>query len=282
MSSRTKGFLFALLAAFLYGLVPVLGKKFVSIYPPLFLAFIITITTDIFLTALVLIKKELFKNLFKKTTLWVILLGFFAALGSYFSFVGLTWGSASAAGFFFQFQAFFAAILAFIFLRETLSKYQILGLLIMLMGAYFFSSPFTLNLGNIFFLSAAFVWGINTVITRKIRKVSPFFQAFGRNTFSAIFLLPISYKYVFQNIGSVNPSNSPSFMLYGAVLAGFFIASYMSLRLIKAGESTSLQLISPLITLAIAFALLGERLTAMEVLGGALVLSGLYLIVKFK
>lgn len=280
MSDRTRGFLFALLAAFFYGLVPVLGKKFVSIYPPLFLAFTITIATDVFLTTLALIKRELFKNLFKKTTLWVILLGFFAALGSYFSFVGLTSGSASAAGFFFQFQAFFSALLAFIFLREKLSRFQVLGLIVMLLGAYFFSSPFSVNLGNIFFLSAAFVWGINSVITRKIRQVSPFFQAFGRNTFSALFLLPITYKSVLENFSSINFHNIPYFMLYGGVLAGFFIASYISLRLIKAGESTSLQIVSPLITVIIAFVFLGELLTRNEILGGLFVLSGLYLIIK--
>src|SRR5579859_4869930 len=157
MSNRTKGLLFALLAAFFYGLIPIFGKKFVSIFSPLFVALIVTITADIFLTIAVLWRKEISKNLFKKNLKWIIFLGFFAALGSYFSFIGLSLGKASAAGFFFQFQAFFAAILAFALLKEKLSVSQISGLAVMLVGAYFFSIPLTLNSGNLFFLLAAFV-----------------------------------------------------------------------------------------------------------------------------
>lgn len=283
MADRTKGLLFALSAAFFYGLIPIFGKKFVSVFPPLFVALTVTITADFFLTALALWKKELFKNLFKGSIKWVILLGFLAALGSYFSFVGLSLGKASAAGFFFQFQAFFAAILAFILLKEKLSASQMLGLGIMLVGAYFFSIPLTLNLGNAFFLLSAFVWGMNSVITRsKARQLSPFFLAFGRNTFSAFFLLPIAYKYVQTNIGLVNSVQTFYFFLYGALLAAFFLSSYTALRFVKAAEATSFQLISPLITVVIAFFFLGERLGMNQLGSGILVLAGLYLIVKHK
>lgn len=285
MSDRTKGLLFALLAATFYGLIPIFGKKFVSIFSPLFVALIVTIVADFYLTALVIWKKELFKNLFKNGARWVILLGFLAALGSYSSFVGLSLGKASAAGFFFQFEAFFAAILAFVLLREKLSSYQTIGLVIMIFGATVFSIPLSssLNLGNLFFLFAAFVWGLNVVITRsKARELSPFFLAFGRSTFSALFLLPVSYNYIQESMGIIQSVHVLFLLLYGAVIAGFLLSSYTSLRFIKAAETTSFQLISPLITVAIASVLLGESLTVIQLLGGLLVLSGLYLIVKNK
>ena len=283
MSDRTKGFLFALLAATFYGMIPILGKKFVTIFSPLFAAVVVTIVADIYLITIAIIRHELFKNIIKKSARWVILLGFFAALGSYFSFVGLTFGKASAAGFFFQFEAFFAAFWAFVFLREKLSRYQIMGLLLMLIGAGVFSSPLTINLGNLFFLSAAFAWGLNSVITRsKVRELSPFFLAVGRNTFSAIFLFPVAYRYIEPNISLLTPTNAFFFLLYGAVIAGFLLSSYTALKFIKAGEATSFQLISPLITLVVAFIILGERFTPIQLIGGVLVLTGLYLIVKFK
>lgn len=282
MSDRAKGLLFALLAAFFYGLFPIFGKKFVSIFSPLFVALAVTITAGLFLTILALWKKELLKNLLKKNLKWVILLGFFAALGSYSSFVGLSMGTAIAAGFLFQFQTFFVAILAFILLKEKLSSYQILGLIIMLIGAAVFSAPLSssLNLGNLFFLFSAFVWGLNNVITRsKARELSPFFLAFGRNTFSVLFLLPFAYKYIHENIELVKVVHISYFLLYGAVIAGFLLALYTALRFVKAAEATSFQLLSPLITLSIAYIFLGEQLSAVQLLGGLLVLSGLYLIV---
>lgn len=283
MSDRTKGFLFALLAATFYGLVPILGKKFVLIFSPLFAAIMVTLVADIYLTAIAIARNELFKNIFKKSAKWVILLGFFAALGSYFSFVGLSYGKASAAGFFFQFEAFFAAVWAFVFLKEKLSRYQVMGLGLMLIGAGVFSAPLTMDLGNLFFLSAAFVWGLNAVITRsKVRELSPFFLAVGRNTFSALFLLPVAYKYIAGNIGLVNSTHVFFFLIYGAVIAGFLLSSYTALKFIKAGEATSFQLMSPLITLVVAFFILGERFALTQLLGGVLVLVGLYLIVKFK
>lgn len=284
MSDRTKGFLFALLSALFYGLFPIFGKKFVSIFSPLFVAFTVTIVADFFLTAIAIWRKELFKNLFKKNLKWVILLGFFAALGSYFSFVGLSIGKASAAGFLFQFQTFFVAISAFIFLKERLSSSQIIGVTIMLIGAAVFSFPLnSFNLGNLFFLLSAFVWGLNNVITRgKVKELSPFFLAFGRNTFSALFLLPIAYKYIQQDIKLINASYVFYFFLYGALIAGFLLALYTALRFIKAAEGTSFQLLSPLITLSIAYFFLGEQLSAVQLSGGLLVLSGLYLMVLRK
>lgn len=283
MSNRTKGFLLALLAAVIYGFIPILGKKFVTIFSPLFAAIVVIIVSDLYLIAVAFLKGELFRNILNKSARWVVVLGLFASLGSYFSFVGLTHGKASAAGFFFQFEAFFAAILAFVFLREKLSRYQIIGLVLMLGGAAIFSMPLTFNLGNLFFLAAALAWGFNGVITRsKVRELSPFFLAVGRNTFSGLFLSLVAYKYVGSNINLVTPVSGFFFLIYGLAIAGFLLSSYSALKFIKAGEATSVQFLAPLFTLLVAFVVLGERFTILQLFGGALVLSGLYLIVKFK
>lgn len=283
MSDRTKGFLFALLAAFIYGFIPILGKKFVTIFSPLFAAIVVIIVSDLYLITIAILRGELFKNILKKSARWVVVLGLFASLGSYFSFVGLTYGLASAAGFFFQFEAFFAAVLAFIFLREKLARFQIVGLMLMLIGAGIFSAPLTFSLGNLFFLAAALAWGFNSVITRsKVRELSPFFLAVGRNTFSGLFLSLVAYKYVGSNINLVTPVSGFFFLLYGAAIAGFLLSSYTALKFIKAGEATSVQFLAPFFTLVIAFIVLGERFTLSQLFGGALVLVGLYLIVKFK
>lgn len=285
MSDRTKGLTFALLSAILYGFIPILGKKFVTIFSPLFVALLVVVIADFYLAAIALWRKELFKNLFKKDIKWVVLIGFLAALGSILSFVGLSVGKANEAGFFFQFETFFAAILAFFFLKEKLSFRQVAGLIVMFLGAYIFSSAFqaSFRLGNLLFLGAAFVWGLNDVIIRKTSKqFSSFFLSFGRNFFSALFLLPLAYKYIPQNIEKINSVQLIYFFLYGAVVAGIILSLYHAFRYIKTAEATSFQLLSPIITLTVAFLVFQETLSKLGLLGGGLILVGLYLITQFK
>jgi len=113
MSNQKKGIAFALVSAVLYGLVPILGKKFVADFPPLFVAFMVVLLADCFIGAVAFWRKEIFHNLILKNIFLVAVLGFFAALGSIFAFLGLTIGKANEAGFIFQLETFFAAILAF-------------------------------------------------------------------------------------------------------------------------------------------------------------------------
>src|SRR3989344_3471977 len=112
MSNRTKGLTFALVSAVLYGLIPILGKKIVVDFPPLFVAFMVTIMAGCFLGIIGFWRKEIFHRLFPKNIIWIVVLGFLAASGSVFSFLGLSIGRANDAGFLFQFGTFFATILA--------------------------------------------------------------------------------------------------------------------------------------------------------------------------
>lgn len=281
MPSRQKGLLLAFLSAVLYSLIPILGKGAVAQFHPLFAAFTVTAVAGFFLALIVFWRNEFFKSLSNRRRHWVVLIGFLAALGSTASFFGLSFGRANEAGFFFQFETFFAGILAFLFLKEKLSFYQIVGLLLMFIGGYIFSTGFSLSfrVGSLFFLTAAFVWGINSVVIRRnVREISPLFLAFGRNFFSALFLLPISYGYLAQGFKSLTPFYGAYFIIYGAVVAGILLFAYMSLQYIKTAEATSFQLLVPIIAAVIAFFVFGERLSITDLFGAALILSGLFLI----
>lgn len=281
MSNRQKGFLLAFLSAALYSLIPILGKGAVAQFHPLFAAFTVTVVAGFFLALIVFWRNEFFKGISNKRRYWVVLIGFLAALGSISSFFGLSFGRANEAGFFFQFETFFAGILAFLFLKEKLSFYQIVGLLFMFIGGYVFSTGLSLSFkaGSLFFLAAALVWGINSVLIRRnVREISPLFLALGRNFFSALFLLPISYGYLAQALTNMTPFYGAYFIIYGAVVAGILLFAYMSLQYIKTAEATSLQLLVPIIAAVIAFFVFDERLSITDLIGSAFILSGLFLI----
>lgn len=284
MSNRAKGLLLACVSAVLYGTIPVLAKIMVATFPPLLVAFIITVIGDCYFAAIAAARGELIRNFSHRHFRWIILIGFLAALGSFFSFTGISLGTASEAGFLFQLETSFAAILAYVFLKEKLSKQQICGLLLMFLGGYLFAVGLTqpaIGAGSPFLLAAAFVWGaIVTIIRRRTRDFSPFFIAFGRSFFSAVFLVPFAIWYVPQYIGRVSVIHALYFLLYGSIVAGMLLTLYTALRYIKVAEATAFQVLIPIITATIAFSTLGERLEQPQLIGGALILLGLFLIAR--
>lgn len=283
MSDHTKGLTFALISAVLYGTIPIFGKKIVVDFPPLFVAFAVTLLAGFFLGIIGFWKKEIFRNLLLKNIIWIAILGFLAGLGSIFSFFGLSIGRANEAGFLFQFGTFFSTILAFIFLKEKLSYHQVSGLIIMFVGAYVFTGGISLSfkMGNILFLSSAFVWGVNDVIVRKkVSNLPPLFLSFGRNFFSSIFLLPLAIGFIPQSVAKMSTGSIAYFLVYGFVVAGIILTIYTALKYIKVVEATSFQLLIPIITATISFFILGEKLNTVQLIGGAIILIGLYLMTR--
>jgi len=280
MSDQKKGIAFALASAALYGLIPILGKKFVADFPPLFVAFMVVLLAGFFIGVVAFWRREIFRNLILKNVFLVATLGFFAALGSIFAFLGLTIGKASEAGFIFQLETFFAAILAYLFLKEKLSQNQVWGLVPMFIGAYVFSTSlsFSFEIGNLYFLGSAFVWGINDIIVKRKRKhLSPFFLAFGRNFFSLLILLPLAIQYLPENLQKLTGQDAFLLLLYGLIVAGIILLLYFAFGYIKTAEALSYQLLSPIITAVIAFYTFGERLNSIQITGGGVILIGLYL-----
>lgn len=283
MSNKNKGIAFALASAALYGLIPILGKKFVADFPPLFVAFTVVLLAGVFIGIVAFWRKEIFRNLTLKNIFWVVVLGFFAALGSIFAFLGLSVGKASEAGFLFQLETLFAAILAFLLLREKLSKNQIIALLFMFGGAYIFATSFSFSfeIGSLFFIGSSFVWGINDIIVKSKRKnLPPFFLAFGRNFFSLFILFPLALQYLPESIQKLTGQDIFYFSLYGLIIAGTIVCLYFAFGFIKTAEATSYQLLSPIITAVIAFIIFGENLSNVEFIGALLILGGLFLMGK--
>lgn len=283
MSNRSKGLLFAFISSILYGTIPLLGKAFVYSFHPLFVAFVITLTVDLYFAGIALWRKDLFHNFQHKELRYVILIGAFAAIGSIFAFLGLSIGKASHAGFFFQFETFFAAILASFFLKEKLYKIQIGGLVLMGIGAYVFgtSLSYSFETGSLFFLGSAFVWSINSVIAKSmVKHFSPFFLAFGRNFFSLLILFPLSFRYIPENLQKLAIQDVFYFLLYGLVVSGLILLLYTAFKYIKTAEALSYQLLSPIVTVALAFFIFGERLNTIQFIGGAFILGGLFLMTK--
>jgi drug/metabolite transporter (DMT)-like permease len=284
MSERQKGFLFALASAFLYGLVPVLGKIAVSDFHPIFVAFVVTLASSFYLgIGFFFYKKKL--SFSKRQVHWVLLIGLFSTVGSVAGFSGLLFGKANEAGFLFQFEIFFVAILANFFLKEKLYKHQYVGLIFMLIGAGIFShlEIKSVGFGSILFLTAALAWGISDIIARgKASRIThPLYIALGRSIFSSVFLLPLVILFA-RDIPGVSAGNLYYFLLYGVIVAGIFFFLYLSLKYTKATNTISFYILSPIIASLGSFIFLGEYLSFQQIIGGGIILVSIILVLREK
>lgn len=285
MSSRNKGILLALASAVLSGAIPIFGKITVTIFSSIFVTFVIPAIVAVLLGFIAVFKKEIVKNLAKKNSLWILAIGFFAALGSLFSFHGLSIGKASDAGFLLQFEVLFASILAFIFLKEKLSLSQIIGLFLMTLGGFAITieKTFSLSTANILFLMTSFVWAINTVIVkRQLKNFSPIFLAYGRYFVSSVILFWFSVSSFGENIMKITLPNAFLLLSYGLVIVGLILLLYNALRFVKTAEAISCQLLSPILTVFIGIFFLKESLETGRIVGGGIVLIGLFLMLQKK
>lgn len=285
MSNRNKGVFLALASAVLSGTIPIFGKITVTIFSPIFVTFVIPAIVAVLLGQIAILKKEVVKNLAKKNALWILVIGFFAALGSLFSFHGLSIGRASDAGFLLQFEVLFASILAFIFLKEKLSLSQIIGLFLMILGGFAITieKTFSFSTANILFLMTSFVWAINTVIVkRQVKNFSPTFLAYGRYFVSSIILFSFSVSSFGENIKKITLPNAFLLLSYGLVIVGLILLLYNALKYVKTAEAISCQLLSPILTALISFFFLKESLEIGRIVAGGIVLIGLFLMIQKK
>jgi len=182
-----------------------------------------------------------------------------------------------------QSQVPFTILLSYILLGEKVSKYQILGIVIAVIGfgifAVFSGSNITLY-GLILTLLAGLSWGFGNTIVRRLPPVDPL----GVVVWAG--LVPIVpmfiFSYFFESSDPIGIFSAMTFKGWGSV---FFVAILSSLlgytlwtsllNRYPASTVTPFALLIPIVGTITGVIVLGEELTAYETLGFLVVLSGL-------
>lgn len=126
------GYLFAVLAAVMFGSVSVLAKPLVSSIDPILLASLVYIISAITLSPFARKKK---KNFTKKDLLLILSIAICGAvIAPSFYFVGLTHASASDAALIANGEVFFSVLLAVMFFREKLRAVGWIAIFLILTG----------------------------------------------------------------------------------------------------------------------------------------------------
>ena len=135
-------------------------------------------------------------------------------------------------------------------------------------------------LGNLLVLGSAVAWALYTIKGRAlVGKVPQHIAAAGSVIFGLLFLLPFLLLEVrFVSYQPISPAAWIAVIYLGLFASGaaFFLWNY-GLRSMSAAEAGTYTNLAPVVSLVTAAALLGETIGLSHLLGGSMVIAGVYL-----
>jgi drug/metabolite transporter (DMT)-like permease len=198
-SKVTKGIYLAILTAFISGFSNFVNKIAVtSINPPL----VFTAEKNAFVGLLIIgiliasFKWKKLRSLSRRDTLFLVLIGIIGgSLPFYLFFTGLSQIPAINGAIIHKTLFIWVAILAVPFLKEKISKLQVLGVLLLFSANFVIGGlvPFKFNTGELFVLLATLLWAVENILAKKILpKVDPDIVTAARMGIGSLILLGAS------------------------------------------------------------------------------------------
>ncbi|RLJ08250.1 MAG: hypothetical protein DRP16_01790 [Candidatus Aenigmatarchaeota archaeon] len=208
-------------------------------------------------------------------------------------FTGLKFTTGGRAAFLHKTLPVYITILAFVFLKEKVTKRQSLALLVMLIGTFmllssridpaaFWKDP---SFGDLLVLGATILWGVENVIARyaMIKEESNFVVAFSRMFFGSVFLfIAVAVLGKTDVLFSLSLEQTTNLLISTGILFGYVFSYYWSIKLINVSKASSILLLSPVISLLIGVLVLGEPAPLLQLLGSLVILIGAYFMIKVK
>ena len=181
-------------------------------------------------------------------------------------------------------QPIFIILIGFLALKtDKLTKFDFIGIAFMVFSGILVTTKTLENLsmfklgtiGDLLVLSATIAWATTAVAMRKyLRGVNAGVVTFYRFLFASIFF--VMYLSLTSTIGISNIYQ----ILIGIVIGIGTILYYEGLKRIKAAQVSGLELSAPFFATILAFFVLGESVTIMQVIGIFLLFVGIYYLSK--
>jgi drug/metabolite transporter (DMT)-like permease len=182
-------------------------------------------------------------------------------------------------------------VLAFIFLKERVSRAQSIGLLVMLAGTFllvygqidpsqFWTNP---QLGDMLVLAATMLWGVENVLAKYalIKDESNLVVSFARMFIGSLFLFSAVLALgKMDALLSLSPAQLGNVLVSTGLLFGYVFCYYWSIKLINVSKASTLLLIAPVITLLVGISVFGEPAPLMQLAGSAVILAGALVVAK--
>jgi drug/metabolite transporter (DMT)-like permease len=207
-------------------------------------------------------------------------------------YTGINMAGASIAAIFACFLSpIFIAVGSVGILKEHVSKWQVLGigfaafgtLIVILGGSVGLQFDPNFFYGSIILLATPFLWTFYTLLgKRAVEKYNPILVLTYVTVLGGAFLLPFSLaenSILLALSMSVSSWLAIAYLSITCTLLGYYIWFY-SVEKVGATVTSAILFAEPLVTVLLAAAFVGEKVTAPIAVGGVLIFVGVYLVTK--
>ena len=295
MDKEKKGTILAIITACISGIAIPVNKMFVvGLDPTIFTAVrALFIGIGFFILASYQNKfdYEKFKKVDWKYLLAIGIIGGGLAFLLYFSGLKLTTSARGA--FLHKTLPIYTTILAFLFLKEKITRKQSIALSIMFIGTIVLYSakisPTALwsnpSLGDLLVITATILWAVENTIARKamIKGESHFVVSFARMFIGSMFLFSVILLLGKVDVLlSLTTQQVINLVISTCILFGYVFFWYWSIKLINVSKASTLLLLSPVISMILGIVIFEEPTPLLQLIGSALILVGAYMVSRVK
>lgn len=287
------GILFLLIANFVGGaILPLFIKLGVNEVPP------ITFTTLRFIIAFLItlpifIKYLGFKTI-KQNTKWVFINSVFFTLNVGLFSVGIQYTNVIIGQILYAFVPIIVAFLSYFLLKERITRYEVVGSIIAFSGLLFLLSQsfggqeniFGRPLGNLIIMAAVISWAFYIILSRKISysssQISISFANFSVAAVMLSVLIPFDLQVRPFSASEISPLGIISLFAVGIASVVFIFLLQAGIKRTSAFIASLFTYVGPLSAAVTAVPFLGEKITINLVLGGLLILLGVFLATTYS
>ncbi len=300
MNKETLGTILAVITAIFSGIAIPANKVFIVNIDPLVFTAVRSIIIGIaFLCLAVWLNKKTEKKTKAKQRFainWKYLAGIAViggALAFFLYFTGLKFTTAGRAAFLHKTLPLYVAVLAFLFLKEKITKKYLYAMILMIAGiigiyaaainpAELWMNP---QLGDLLIISATFLWAVENVLARKVmlKNEHNFIVSFSRMFFGGLILFGMLVLLGRTDaLLALSSQQVANIIISTALLFCYVFFYYWALKLINVSKAAVLLLIAPVISLLVGITFLGEPAPVLQLAGSALILIGAYFAAGIK
>jgi len=199
-------------------------------------------------------------------------------------YIGQAYTLAINAGFIFRFVFIFTALFSHFILKDKIQRSQYLSMGIMFVGMYLISTDgkaLNPQWGDVLVLLASMQVGFTNVLAKiTMKKVNSYMISAIRILIGSIFIiLIVSILFGFETLSPI--TSIPYTILALALLEIIFIfLYYRGIELEGPLTATLFFLMGALVSALLSYVILGESLSIIGWVGGTLILSGAYILIK--
>ncbi|MED4911041.1 DMT family transporter [Brevibacillus centrosporus] len=275
-----RSYLLLLFCVTLWGSNFVFGSMLVKEFPPLFLADVRLMFTSLFLLCYAWITKKFVKIKPREWGLLVLLglIGTLANQTAYFN--GLLTTDATTASLILSMAPIVTAVLASLFLKEQFTNRMKIGSALALLGTFCvvgIGAGLTISKGVMLILIAMVTFSSSMIIIRKLTEtMHPFISTVYSTTVGTIFLTPAA----FLTLDRTSVISHEFWAWAMLILTAIFMQGIcglvwnQQLQVVGTGKAAIFLNLQPFVAMLVGFLLLGSQVTAIQVGGSLLIVTG--------